>query len=114
MPHRVVATYQGQPVGRFHGPFASHVAVIVLPNGRVHCRGWGLRVDAEAAVERAVAVDDDLLYAAVHETRPDEDSRRELVRMVRVPKRRAPRAGARMGFCGGDRLAILPLVPRDS
>ncbi len=91
MPHRVVATYQGQPVGRFHGPFASHVAVIILANGRAHCRGWGLRIDAHAAVERAVAVDDDLLYAAVHETQADEDPRQELVRMVPIPRlRRRP------------------------
>jgi hypothetical protein len=58
-------------VGRFHGPFATHVAVIVFPDGRVQCRGWGLRVDAEAALERALRTEGGLLHAEVHETEPD-------------------------------------------
>ncbi len=96
MPHRVVAMYEGQPVGRFHGPFASHVAVIVLPNGRIQCRGWGLRVDAEAAFERACSVEEDLLYAAVHETQLDDGSGRPLLRMVpHAPPRRRRKASRR-------------------
>ena len=71
MSHEVVALLRDRQVGRWHGPLATHVAVIVLANGRIHCRGWGLRVDAEAALQRAREREKGLLYAEVHETQPD-------------------------------------------
>lgn len=84
MPHRVVARYQGRLVGRYHGGYTTHVVVLVLANGRIQCRGWGLRVEAEAALERARHVDPRLRYAAVHETEPDADSSQPLVHSVRA------------------------------
>ena len=86
MSHHVVAVYRDRPVGRWHGPFASHVAVIVLANGRVHCRGWGLRVDAEAALERARERESGLLYAEIQETQPDPAGQRRPLQRVLPPQ----------------------------
>jgi hypothetical protein len=97
MAHPVVALYRDRPVGRFHGSFASHVAVVVLANGRVHCRGWGTRVDAEAALERARQRESGLLYAEVQETQPDLAGRRGPLQRVFPPQwfgKAAPGAAA--------------------
>ena len=60
--------------------------MIVLANGRVHCRGWGLRVDAEAALQRAREREKGLLYGEVHETQPDLAGERRPLQRVLPPQ----------------------------
>lgn len=79
---KVVVRWRDRVVGRFHGPYASHVVVVVLRSGRVQCRGWGLRKDAERALERILDRESGLVYARVHETSPDPGDARPLVRRV--------------------------------